>query len=56
MRRQGAVKGCPACGRMYPDDAGFCPVDGNQLTSATLAPAASDQVDARMGKLVCDRY
>lgn len=41
---------------MYPDDAGFCPVDGNQLTSATLAPAASDQVDARLGKLVCGRY
>jgi serine/threonine protein kinase len=50
------VKGCPACGRMYPDDAGFCPVDGNQLTSATLAPAASDQVDARLGRLICDRY
>jgi serine/threonine protein kinase len=50
------VKGCPACGRLYPDDARFCPVDGNQLTSATLAPAASDQVDARLGKLVCDRY
>jgi serine/threonine protein kinase len=41
---------------MYPEDAGFCPVDGNQLTSATLAPAASDQSDSRLGKLVCDRY
>lgn len=50
------MKGCPTCGRLYPDDAGFCPVDGNQLTSATLAPAASDQADARLGKLVCNRY
>jgi serine/threonine-protein kinase len=50
------VKGCPSCGRLYPDDAGFCPIDGLPLTSATLAPAARDHQDARLGSLVCERY
>lgn len=50
------VKGCPSCGRLYPDDAGYCPIDGFPLTSATLAPAARDHEDARLGTLVCGRY
>jgi len=50
------MKACPACGRLYPDDAGFCPVDGTALTSATQVPVASDKDDPRVGQLFCDRY
>jgi eukaryotic-like serine/threonine-protein kinase len=50
------VKACPGCGRLYPDDAGFCPVDGKALTSATQVPVASDGQDPRLGQLVCERY
>ena len=50
------MKACPACGRLYPDDAGFCPVDGKGLTSATQVPVATDGQDPRLGQLFCERY
>src|SRR6478735_3733984 len=50
------MKACPACGRLYPDDAGFCPVDGVQLSSATQVPVLADDQDPRIGQLLCDRY
>jgi serine/threonine-protein kinase len=50
------MKACPVCGRLYPDDAGFCPVDGQQLSSATQVPVQSDSDDPRIGQLFCDRY
>ncbi len=50
------MKACPACGRLYPQDAGFCPVDGQQLSSATQVPVASDDQDARIGQLIATRY
>jgi serine/threonine protein kinase len=50
------MKACPACGRLYPDDAGFCPVDGARLTSATQVPVLADSQDARIGQLLCNRY
>jgi serine/threonine-protein kinase len=50
------MKGCPACGRLYPADAGFCPVDGQQLISATQAPVAPSDQDARIGHVLCERY
>ena len=50
------MKACASCGRLYPDDAGFCPVDGTALTSATQVPVASDKDDPRVGQLFCDRY
>ena len=50
------MKACPGCGRLYPDDAGFCPVDGKALTSATQVPVATDGQDPRLGQLVCERY
>jgi serine/threonine protein kinase len=50
------VKACPRCGRLYPADAGFCPVDGAQLTSATQVPVLADNQDPRIGQLVCGRY
>src|SRR5258706_8127685 len=50
------MKACPVCGRLYPDDAGFCPVDGSQLTSATQVPVLADEQDARIGQLIAGRY
>ena len=50
------MKACPGCGRLYPDDAGFCPVDGKALTSATQVPIATDGQDQRLGQLFCERY
>jgi serine/threonine protein kinase len=50
------MKACASCGRLYPDDAGFCPVDGTALTSATQVPVQSDADDPRVGQLFCDRY
>ncbi len=50
------MKACPVCGRLYPDDAGFCPVDGSQLSNATQVPVLADSQDARIGQLLCGRY
>jgi serine/threonine protein kinase len=50
------MKACASCGRLYPDDAGFCPVDGVRLTSATQVPVLGDAADARVGQLFCNRY
>ncbi|MBK7581425.1 MAG: serine/threonine protein kinase [Myxococcales bacterium] len=50
------MKACSECNRLYPDDAGFCPVDGKELVSATLAPVAAADDDARIGQVMCSRY
>jgi serine/threonine-protein kinase len=50
------MKACPACGRLYPVDAGFCPVDGSQLYSATQVPVRVDDDDARIGQVMLGRY
>ena len=50
------MKACSVCGRLYPDDAGFCPVDGSHLTSATQVPVLADSQDARIGQLIAARY
>lgn len=50
------MKACPACGRLYPHDAAFCPVDGQGLISATQVPVPADANDARVGQLMCGRY
>src|SRR5450432_2328831 len=50
------MKACSVCGRLYPDDAGFCPVEGSRLTSATQVPVLADSQDARIGQLMVGRY
>ena len=50
------MKACAVCGRLYPDDAGFCPIDGRELVSATQAPVAASAEDARIGQVMCNRY
>lgn len=42
--------------RSYPDDAGFCPVDGTSLIFASMVPVAPVADDARIGKRLCNRY
>lgn len=50
------MKACPSCGRLYPLDAGFCPVDGSQLSRATEVPVQRVEDDARVGQLLFERY
>lgn len=50
------MKACPTCSRLYPDDAGFCPVDGASLFNASIVPAATDPDDGRVGELLLERY
>ena len=49
------MKSCPACKRVYPDDAGFCPADGTGLITASMVPVASTD-DARIGSRLAGRY
>ena len=50
------MKACPVCGRLYPDDAGFCPVEGRELVGATQAPMAASDGDSRIGQMLLTRY
>jgi serine/threonine-protein kinase len=50
------LKSCPTCHRLYPDDAGFCPLDGVELKRSTLVPVAATEEDPRVGAVVCMRY
>lgn len=50
------MKACPTCGRLYPADAGFCPVDGAALVSASIAPVAQTGDDTRLGQVLFERY
>jgi len=50
------MKACTQCGRLYPQDSGFCPVDGSALNRATQVPVAGDPSDPRIGQLVAQRY
>ncbi|MGO8994850.1 MAG: serine/threonine protein kinase [Polyangiaceae bacterium] len=49
------MKSCPQCKRVYPDDAGFCPVDGVALQFASMVPVGQSD-DPRVGTRLCDRY
>jgi eukaryotic-like serine/threonine-protein kinase len=50
------VKACRICGRLYPDDARFCPVDGQGLYRATQVPVTGDDSSGRVGQVLFDRY
>jgi eukaryotic-like serine/threonine-protein kinase len=41
------VKLCPRCSELYPDDAGFCPLDGTKLELST---------DPLLGRTISSRY
>lgn len=50
------MKACITCGRLYPPEAGFCPVDGSSLVGASQAPPGRNDTDPRLGQVVLDRY
>ena len=50
------MRACRVCGRLYPDDARFCPIDGQGLYSATQVPVASDDSSGRVGQVLFERY
>jgi len=41
------VKLCPQCSELYPDEAGFCPLDGTKLVAST---------DPLLGRTISSRY
>jgi len=47
------VKACSSCYRLYPDDAGFCPVDGAKLGPTDEVKPSPDPEDPRVGKALC---
>ncbi|HTV26079.1 MAG TPA: serine/threonine-protein kinase [Polyangiaceae bacterium] len=50
------MRACRVCGRLYPDDARFCPVDGQGLYSATQVPVSGDDSTGRVGQVLFERY
>ena len=51
------MKACAQCQRLYPDDAGFCPIDGGELKPAIEVVVPPDPEDRRIGKnFVSERY
>jgi serine/threonine-protein kinase len=50
------MKSCPACQRVYPNEAGFCPVDGTGLIFSSMVPVATSKDDRRIGARLCGRY
>jgi len=49
------VKACPGCGRLHPNEAGFCPADGQGLLPADQVPIQTGD-DKRLGQVVAGRY
>ncbi|APR77190.1 Serine/threonine-protein kinase PknA [Minicystis rosea] len=47
------MKTCTECHRLYPDDGGFCPVDGKALLSTNEAQVPTDAEDKRVGAKLC---
>ena len=50
------MRACRVCGRLYPDDASFCPVDGQGLYSATQVPVEGEDSAGRVGRVLLQRY
>lgn len=50
------MRACRVCGRLYPDDASFCPVDGQGLYSATQVPVEGEDSAGRVGGVLLGRY
>lgn len=50
------MRACRVCGRLYPDDARFCPIDGQGLYSATQVPVSGEDSSGRIGQVLFERY
>lgn len=49
------MKSCTKCQRVFPNDAGYCPIDGTRLSSTSTVPIAVSE-DARIGTRLRGRY
>ena len=49
------MKSCPKCQRTFPNDGGFCPVDGTGLVFTSLVPVGMSD-DPRIGARLAGRY
>ncbi len=49
------MKSCPTCQRVFPNEGGFCPVDGTGLVFTSMLPIAPNE-DARIGARLGGRY
>ena len=49
------MKSCPKCQRTFPNDAGFCPVEGTALIFTSMVPVAQSD-DKRIGTRLAGRY
>ncbi len=49
------MKACPTCGRLYPNEAGFCAADGASLLPSEQVPVQVGD-DPRLGSTVAGRY
>ncbi len=47
------MKACAACNRLFPDDGGYCPVDGQRLGPVAEARIPTDPEDRRVGATLC---
>jgi len=47
------VKSCTSCYRLFPDDSGFCPIDGQRLVDTASATPPKDPEDPRVGDTFC---
>src|SRR5215813_158701 len=47
---------CPTCGRLYPSDVQFCPVDQAALQAAPTVAAESTNVDPLIGQTLNNKY
>ncbi len=47
------MKTCTSCHRLYPDDGGFCPIEGKQLVPLAEAEPPVDPEDKRVGASFC---
>jgi len=49
------MKSCPKCQRTYPNDAGFCPIEGTPLIFTSMVPIGPSD-DKRIGTRLAGRY
>jgi len=47
------LKTCETCHRLFTDDSGFCPIDGQKLVDVKATKPTPDPKDARVGTKVC---
>jgi serine/threonine protein kinase len=50
------VRACAGCGRLFSDEDGFCPVDGQPLRELAQVPVPTRPDDPRVGATVAGRY